>query len=123
MLPRSGLRGDARFVHSDRKQRLAECVVHLVRAGMAEVLALQINFRAAEALAQIRGEIERRRTSHEFAREALELVAKFWIPARLLICSLELVKRGHQRLRDVLAAELAEVAAAIEHVLHLQQSS
>src|SRR5882672_8780639 len=109
MLPRPGLRSDARFVHPDRKQRLAECVVHLVRAGMAEVLALQINFRAAEALAQIRGEIERGRTSHKFARALLEFVAKFWIAASLLICALELVKRGHQRLCDVLAAELAEV--------------
>src|SRR4029077_9806705 len=93
MLPRSGLRGDARFVHPDRKQRLAERVIHLMRAGMAEVFAFQINFRAAEALAQIRGEIERRRPSHEFARAALELVAKFRISARFLICALEFVQR------------------------------
>src|SRR4029077_3845069 len=73
MLPRSGLRGDARFVHPDRKQRLTERVVNLVRAGMAEVFAFQINLRAAKTLAQIRGKIERGRTAHEFARASLEL--------------------------------------------------
>ena len=85
---------------------------------MAEVLALQINLRAAELGGEILAQIKRRRPSHELARAILELVAKFWIAARGLVSALEFEQRGHQGFRDVLAAELAEMTAAIGDVLH-----
>ena len=118
MLSRAGLGRDARLVHPHGEQSLPESVVHLVRAGVAEILALQINFRAAEFRAEIFAQVKRRRASDVLARALLELGAKFWIAARLFVGALELEQRGHQGFGDVLSAELAEVAAAIWNVLH-----
>src|SRR5208282_2456062 len=123
MLSRAGLCRDARLVHAYRQQRLSKGVVHLVRAGVAEVLALQINFRAAKPRRQILAQVKRRRASHEFPRALLELVAEFWIAACLLVGALELEQRRHQGFRNVLSAELAEMAAAIGNVLHFLRSS
>jgi hypothetical protein len=89
-----------------------------VRAGVAEVLALKINFRAAEPRGEILAQVERRRASHELTRALLELVAEFWIAACLFVGALELEQRRHQGFRHVLSAELAEMAAAIGNVLH-----
>src|SRR5208283_4571857 len=123
MLSSAGLRRDARLVHPHRQQSLAQSVVHLVRAGVAEVLALQIDFRTAEARGEILAEVERCRASDELARASLELGAKFWIATRLLVGALEIEERGHQGFGDVLAAELAEMAVAIGNVLHWRRSS
>jgi hypothetical protein len=40
VLPGPSLGNDATFTHTSRKQRLAECVVDLVRACMQKVFAL-----------------------------------------------------------------------------------
>src|ERR1035437_7924490 len=123
MLSRAGLGRDARLVHAHRQQSLSKGVVHLVRAGVAEVLALQINFRAAQPRREILAQVERRRASHELPRAMRALVAKFWIAARLLVGALKLEQRRHQGFRNVLTAELAEMAAAIGNVLHFLRSS
>ena len=47
MLARAGLGDDARLAHALGEQRLAEHVVDLVGAGVAEVLALEVDARAA----------------------------------------------------------------------------
>ncbi len=49
---------DALLAHALGEQDLAEAVVDLVRAGVVEVLALEIDLRAAEMLRQTLGEIE-----------------------------------------------------------------
>ena len=61
MLAGAGLGDDALLAHAPRHHDLAEHVVDLVRAGVVELLALEIDFRAAEMLGQPLGEIERRR--------------------------------------------------------------
>ena len=62
VLPGAGLGDDAPLPHAPRQQRLTEAVVDLVRAGVGQVLALQIDPRpAAEGGAQVRREVERRR--------------------------------------------------------------
>ena len=59
MLARAGLGDDAGLAHAPREQDLAQAIVDLVRAGVIEVFALEIDFRAAEMLGQALGEIER----------------------------------------------------------------
>ena len=76
MLSRAGLRDYALFAHAPRQQDLADGVVDLVRSGMAEVLALEINLRAAELLRQPLGEVERRFPARVPAQILLELLAK-----------------------------------------------
>ena len=50
VLPRARLGDDALFAHPLRQQRLTERVVDLVRAGVRQILALEVNLRAAELL-------------------------------------------------------------------------
>jgi hypothetical protein len=57
VLARPGLGDDARLLHARGEQRLAEHVVDLVRARVAEVFALEPDPRAAAVLGQPRGEI------------------------------------------------------------------
>ena len=51
VLAGAGLGDHARLAHAPREQRLADAVVDLVRAGVVQVLALQVDLRAAELLA------------------------------------------------------------------------
>ncbi len=48
VLARAGLGDDALLAHAPRQQALAERVVDLVRAGVQQVFALQVDLRAAE---------------------------------------------------------------------------
>ena len=60
VLAGAGLGDDAPLAHAPRQQDLAHGVVDLMRAGVTEVLALEIDLRAAQLLGQSFGEIERR---------------------------------------------------------------
>ena len=59
VLAGAGLGDDAALAHALGEQDLAEAIVDLVRAGVVEILALEIDFRAAEMAGQPFGEIER----------------------------------------------------------------
>ena len=61
VLARAGLGDDPRLAHAPGQQDLAHAVVDLVRAGVVQLLALQIDLRAAEVLGEPLGEIERAR--------------------------------------------------------------
>jgi hypothetical protein len=67
---------------------LAKGVVDLVRPGVAEILALKIDFRAAKFLGQPLGEIEGRCSSGVLMKRVLELFTKVWVKMRLRIGSL-----------------------------------
>jgi hypothetical protein len=60
VLAGAGLGDDARLAHAAGEQDLAEAVVDLVRAGVVELVALEVDLRAAEFLGQPFSEIERR---------------------------------------------------------------
>ena len=55
----AGLRDDARLAHALGQHDLAEHIVDLVRAGVVEVFALEINLGAAEMRGQPLGKIKR----------------------------------------------------------------
>ena len=55
----AGLGDDARLAHAQSQHDLAEHVVHLVRAGVIELLALEIDLGAAAVLGEALGKIER----------------------------------------------------------------
>ncbi len=65
----AGLGDDARLAHAPREHDLAEHIVDLVRAGVIELLALEIDFRAAAMLREPLGEIERRRPARRKSRD------------------------------------------------------
>ena len=101
VLSRTGLRDDAVLAEPPREHRLAERVVELVRAGVQQILALQV-----EALARRKplGARERCRPAREGAAELLELRVERLVRLRVAPACLELVERRDQRLRDVTPA-------------------
>jgi hypothetical protein len=59
VLAGTGFGDDARLAHAPRQQGLADGVVDLVRAGVVEVLALEVDLRAADLAAQPCGVVDR----------------------------------------------------------------
>ena len=75
----AGLGDDAVLAHAQRQHDLAEHIVHLVRAGVVELLALEIDFGAAAMLRQPLGEIKRRRPPDIGREMAVHLLLEFRI--------------------------------------------
>src|SRR5439155_15303416 len=90
VLARARLRDDPPLAQPPREQRLAKGVVELVRAGVEEVLTLQVEPPAGgEAL----GEGERRGAAAVVAAETVELVPERVVFPGLPPAGLELVQR------------------------------
>ena len=107
VLARAGLGDDSRLADPARDERLAERVVDLVRAGVAEVLALQVDgLPVGEPL----GAVERCRAADVIALQPFELEGEAGIVLDLTPAALELVEGRDKRLGDVAAAVRAEVA-------------
>ena len=53
MLARAGLGDDARLAHAPRQQDLAEHIVDLVRAGVVQLLALEVDFARRRACLRV----------------------------------------------------------------------
>ena len=113
MLARAGLGDDARLAHAAREQDLAEAVVDLVRAGVVEVFALQINLRAAEMLGQALGEIERALAADIVLEHSAEFGLERGIGFRGFVGALQIEHQRHQRLGDEAPAITAEMALRI----------
>ena len=91
VLARAGLGDDPLLAEAPREHRLAERVVQLVRPGVEEILALEIQALArSEALRAG----ERRRPARECATQDVELLGERVIFERLAPACLELVERG-----------------------------
>ena len=109
----AGLGDDAALAHAAREQNLAHRVVDLVRAGVVQILALQIDLRAAAMAREPLGEIERARPADIMFEIAAHLAREFGIAPRLVIGALDLEHERHQRLGDEAAAIGAEHAALV----------
>src|SRR5205823_2884055 len=78
-------------------------IVDLVRSGVVEVLALEVD-PMPRRLAQPRRQIQRRRTAHIIAQQPVELGVKAGVRASGGPRVLQLRQSRHQRLGDVLPA-------------------
>ena len=98
MLPGPRLGDDPALTEPRCEQDLPDRVVDLVRARVAEVLALEHDLPAlrCEAL----GLVQRRRTADVVLAQAVELSAERRVGDRLRPALLELVERRDERLRD-----------------------
>jgi hypothetical protein len=89
VLSGAGLGDDARLAHAPGQHGLADGVVDLVRAGVVEVLALEVDLCAAVFAAHARGMVDRRGAADEMGQFVLEfgdefrvvLVARIGLPA------------------------------------------
>ena len=116
----TGLGNDAPLAHASRQQRLPERVVDLVRAGVTEVFALQVDLRAAELGGQMLREVERRLATGVLGEVVLELAPELGVAADAPVGRIELEQRRHQGLGDVAAAEDAEVTVTIRQRVHVR---
>ena len=72
VLAGAGFGDDARLAHAPGQHRLADAVVDLVRAGVVEVFALEVDLRAAEQLGPTLGVIDRARAADVMLEVVLE---------------------------------------------------
>src|SRR6185369_4399377 len=113
VLAGAGLGDDALLAHAARDHDLAEHVVDLVRAGVVQLLALEIDFRAAEVLGQALGEIQRRRPADIVLEVAVHLGLERRIGLGVGISLFQVEDQRHQRLGNEASAENAEMAALV----------
>ncbi|MNC35324.1 hypothetical protein D3C75_838040 [compost metagenome] len=115
VLAGAGLGDHLALAHELGQQRLAQAVVDLVRAGVVEVLALEVDLRTAEFFAQAAGMEDRAGAADVVGEQTGQLLLEIFALADLLVGGVDLVHhllevRWHQ-----LAAIGAEVAAGIGH--------
>ena len=109
----AGLCDDAGLAHAQSQHDLAEHVVHLVRAGVIELLALEIDFRAAAMLGETLGEIEWRRPSDIGREMTVHLGLEGRVGLGVVIGLLQVEDQRHQGLGDEAAAEQTEMAVLV----------
>jgi hypothetical protein len=117
VLAGAGLGDDARLAHALGQQGLADDVVDLVRAGVVQVFALEVDLRAAGDLGPALGVVDRRRPADKVLELVAELVEEFWIFAVALVSFVELGKRVGQGFCDKRAAVRAEMAFGVGQVV------
>jgi hypothetical protein len=113
MLAGAGLGDDPGLAHALGQQDLAEAIVDLVRTGVVELVALEVDLRAAEMLGQPLGEIQRRRPAGVVRVEMIEFRPEGRIGLRLGPFLFQLEDQRHQRFGDEAAAENAEHALLV----------
>jgi hypothetical protein len=103
----------APVAHAPRQQDLAQAVVDLVRAGVEQVLAFEKDAGAAQVFAETFGFIQRGWAAGVVVQQVVEFGLKSGVLAGGGIGLLQLLQRGHERLRDVAPAVGTEVAASV----------
>ena len=109
----AGLGDDPLLAHALRQQALAHGVVDLVRAGVRQVLALEVDLRPAQLPRQVLRVVERRRAADVRPSQAVEVLGERIVVARLPIDLLQLLQGVHERLGDEPSSEVAEVAGLV----------
>jgi hypothetical protein len=116
----ASLGDDARLAHAARQHDLAQHIVHLVSAGVIEVLALEVDFRAerggfafAAIFGQALGKIERRGAAHIVGEMEFHLAAEGGIGFGLRVGLLQLEDQRHQGLGHEPAPIDAEMPALV----------
>jgi hypothetical protein len=123
VLAGAGLGDDPPLAHPAGEQNLAQNVVHLVGAGVVELVALEVDLGAAgeargrrglaQVLGQPLGEVERARPADIMREVALNLGPEGRVGPGLRVGLLELQDERHQGLGDEAAAEQAEMPALV----------
>ena len=84
-------------------------VIDLVRAGVRQVFAFEVNLRAAEVVGEAARVGERRGPPHVVAHQLVKLRVKVCVVAQRAVSVFEFGQRRHERLRHELPAVCAEL--------------
>ena len=120
VLAGTGFGDDARLAHAPGQQGLTDGVVDLVRAGVVEIFALEIDLRAAELLGPAPGVIDRRRTADEVRQLVMKLRHKIGIFAKPLVGIAQFGQRVHQGFSDESSAVRTKMARGIGEIVGFQ---
>ena len=101
MLARAGLGNDALLAHPSGQQSLAQRVVDLVRAGVQQVFALEIDLCPAQLFRQPLAKVERRGPARVILQQPRQLRLKRRVCLGQIVLALQLNQRRHQRLRHI----------------------
>src|SRR5262249_27907526 len=113
VLPSARLGDEPSLLHPRGEQSLPQHVVDLVRAGVAKILALEIDPCAADVLGGVPGEGARARSARIVAQQRRQLLLNPAIAPCSRIGLLQSHERRHQRLGHETPAIRAEVTARI----------
>ena len=113
MLAGPRLGDDARLAHAPRQQRLPDTVIDLVRAGVVEVLALQIDPGTAGLTCQPFGKGQGGWAAHIVLQVVVKLPLKLRVLTGVFIMFGELPQRVHERFRNEATAIRAEATLSI----------
>ncbi len=115
---------DALLAHALGEQALAERVVDLVCARVAEVLALEVHRAETDRLGETLGLVERRDAADVVAAQVIELGLELRVTAGIFVRGGELLECGNDRLGDeapsVGAEEAGRVGSAVDRVCRRQ---
>jgi len=109
VLPGAGFGNDPVLAHAVCQKGLAERIVDLVRPGVGQILALEVNLRPAQALGQPPGVFQGRRPADVVAQKLVQLTPERLVALGSVVLLGQLRHRCVQRLGDISSAELAEV--------------
>jgi hypothetical protein len=112
VLPRARLRDHPALADALRQERLPQRVVDLVRAGMRQILAFEVDLRAARVAGQPPGMGQGGRPADVGAQQVVQLGRERRILPARDIRFLQFGQRRHQRLGHELPAEGAEFRIA-----------
>ena len=113
MLAGAGFGDDAGLAHALGQQDLADAIVDLVRTGVVQLFALEIDLGAAEFGRQALGEIERARAADIMGAEMLQFRLEFRIGLGLVPLVLQVEDQRHQGFGNETAAENAEATVLV----------
>src|SRR5207245_9562739 len=111
---RTGLGDHAGLLHAPRQERLAEHVVDLVSARVTEVLALEVDPRAAAMLGEPPREVQGRRPPSVVGEEPGKPPLELRVTPGRPVGALELVVRGHERLGEGTSNEATDVTVRVQ---------
>ena len=129
VLASPGFGDDACLAHAHGQQHLTKAVIDLVRAGMVQLVAFEIDFRAAKVLGHALGEIKRRRTADIMRPHVVHLRLEGRVQLRRAIFLFQAQDQRHQRFGDIAPTKFTEATIGIRplfpgvtqvHVLSLQ---
>jgi hypothetical protein len=113
VLARAGFRDDPGLAHAAGEDDLAQHVVDLVRAGVVQLVPLEVDLGTAQLFGQAFGEIERAGAADIIRPEIVHLVPEALVGLGVLVLRLKLQDQRHKRLGHEASAEIAEAALFI----------
>ena len=113
MLTRTGFSNNAGFAHAHGQKDLTNTVIDLVRAGVVELVTLEIDLGPAKFCCHAFGEIKRAWTANVIFQVIIEFFLELRVILGVLIGLLKLKNQWHERFGDKTATVITKMPVRI----------